>query len=155
MTRAFEEDDLPLGDRKNMAYSGTQVVYGRGTGLVIATGMDTELGKIATLIQAFQSSETPLQSKLDSVGKQLAMLGVLVALIVVALVILQARFADLLLTAISVAVAVIPEGLPAVVTFTLAIGAQRMLKRNALIRKLPAVETLGSVTVICSDKTEL
>jgi Ca2+-transporting ATPase len=153
-TDQIDQDDMPLGDRKNMAYSGTQVVYGRGTGIVTATGMDTELGKIATLIQEFSSAETPLQEKLDSVGKQLAILGVLVAFVVVGLGYLAGEdITELLLTAISVAVAVIPEGLPAVVTFTLAIGAQRMLKRNALIRKLPAVETLGSVTVICSDKT--
>ncbi len=153
-TDAIDIKDLALGDRKNMTFSGTQVVYGRGTGLVTDTGMNTELGKIATLIQQFSSTETPLQKKLDSVGKQLALLGVFVALIVVALGYLAGeKISELILTAISVAVAVIPEGLPAVVTFTLAIGAQRMLKRNALIRKLPAVETLGSVTVICSDKT--
>lgn len=150
----LDVDDLSLGDRKNMAYSGTQVTYGRGAGVVTATGMNTELGKIATLLQSFAKDHTPLQQKLDQVGKQLALLGVFVAVIVVILGALAGeKFADLVLTAISVAVAVIPEGLPAVVTFTLAIGAQRMLKRNSLIRKLPAVETLGSVTIICSDKT--
>ena len=118
ITEELDSEDLPLGDRKNMAYSGTQVVYGRGTGLVTTTGMDTELGKIATLIQQFSSSETPLQTKLDSVGKQLAILGVLVAFVVVGLGYLAGeKIAELLLTAISVAVAVIPEGLPAVVTF--------------------------------------
>ncbi len=149
-----DRDDLALGDRVCMAYSGTQVSAGRGKGLVVATGMRTELGHIASLLQNVESEQTPLQRRLDSVGKQLALLGILVALAVVVMgAIAGESAADLVLTAISVAVAVIPEGLPAVVTFTLAIGAQRMLRRQALIRKLPAVETLGSVTVICSDKT--
>ena len=137
-----------------MAYSGTQVAAGRGQGVVVATGMRTELGRIATLLQDVESEQTPLQRRLDRVGKQLALLGVAVALAVVVMGAIAGESAtDLVLTAISVAVAVIPEGLPAVVTFTLAIGSQRMLRRQALIRKLPAVETLGSVTVICSDKT--
>ena len=153
-TEALAAEDLALGDRHNMAYSGTQITYGRGRGVVVATGMRTELGRIATLLQGVGSGDTPLQQRLDRVGKQLAAGGVLVAGIVVALGAIGGEpLSDLVLTAISVAVAVIPEGLPAVVTFTLAIGAQRMLRRNALIRKLPAVETLGSVTVICSDKT--
>jgi Ca2+-transporting ATPase len=151
---AIDRDDLALGDRVCMAYSGTQVSAGRGRGVVIATGMRTELGRIASLLQGVESEPTPLQIRLDKVGKQLALLGVVVALLVMAMGAIGGEaFGDLVLTAISVAVAVIPEGLPAVVTFTLAIGAQRMLRRNALIRKLPAVETLGSVTVICSDKT--
>jgi Ca2+-transporting ATPase len=149
-----DRDDLALGDRLCMAYSGTQVAAGRGQGVVIATGMRTELGRIATLLQDVESEQTPLQRRLDRVGKQLALLGVAVALAVVVMGAIAGESAtDLVLTAISVAVAVIPEGLPAVVTFTLAIGSQRMLRRQALIRKLPAVETLGSVTVICSDKT--
>jgi Ca2+-transporting ATPase len=160
-SEAVEKDTDPkadakisLGDRTNMAYSGTQVTYGRGRGVVVSTGMSTEIGRIATLLQSVKDSHTPLQQKLDSVGKQLALLGVVVAFIVMGLgALADESLSDLILTAISVAVAVIPEGLPAVVTFTLAIGSQRMLKRNALIRKLPAVETLGSVTVICSDKT--
>jgi Ca2+-transporting ATPase len=153
-TGELDRDDLSLGDRRNMAYSGTQVTYGRAAGVVVATGMATELGKIASLLQEVETEETPLQARLDHVGKQLALLGVGVAAIVVVMgAIAGESFSDLVLTAISVTVAVVPEGLPAVVTFTLAIGAQRMLKRNALIRKLPAVETLGSVTVICSDKT--
>ena len=151
---ALDRDDLALGDRRCMAYSGTEVSYGRGRGVVVATGMSTELGKIATLLQDVDAEHTPLQARLDRVGKQLALAGVAVAAAVVAMGAAAGESAsDLVLTAISVAVAVIPEGLPAVVTFTLAIGAQRMLRRNALIRKLPAVETLGSVTVICSDKT--
>jgi len=153
-TAVLEGDDLAVGDRRNMAYSGTQVTYGRGRGVVVATGMATELGRIAELLAGVAASETPLQQRLDRVGKQLALAGLAVAAIVVAMGALGGESAaDLVLTAISVAVAVIPEGLPAVVTFTLAVGAQRMLRRNALIRKLPAVETLGSVTVICSDKT--
>ncbi len=153
-TDPIPDPGAPLGDRTNLAFSGTQVSNGRGLGIVVATGMRTELGRIAALLQDVKSGQTPLQERLDKVGKQLAVCGVFVAFVVMGLGALAGdSFGDLVLTAISVAVAVIPEGLPAVVTFTLAIGAQRMLKRNALIRKLPAVETLGSVTVICSDKT--
>ena len=153
-TAPVDRDDLALGDRLCMAYSGTQVAAGRGQGVVVTTGMRTELGHIATLLQDVESDQTPLQRRLDRVGKQLALLGVAVAGAVVVMGAISGEtFTDLVLTAISVAVAVIPEGLPAVVTFTLAIGSQRMLRRQALIRKLPAVETLGSVTVICSDKT--
>lgn len=153
-TEPVEGERVALGDRSCMAYSGTQVTTGRGTGLVVATGMNTELGRIATLLQSVDSDDTPLQARLDRVGKQLALVGLVVAGLVVLMGALGGESAsDLVLTAISVAVAVIPEGLPAVVTFTLAIGSQRMLRRQALIRRLPAVETLGSVTVICSDKT--
>ncbi|MEP1124868.1 MAG: cation-translocating P-type ATPase [Ilumatobacter sp.] len=151
---AISGSNVALGDRRCLAFSGTQVAAGRGVGVVVATGMNTELGRIATLLQNVQVDDTPLQERLDRVGKQLALVGVAVAGLVVLMGAISGESAsDLVLTAISVAVAVIPEGLPAVVTFTLAIGAQRMLRRNALIRKLPAVETLGSVTVICSDKT--
>ncbi|MEQ8839391.1 MAG: cation-translocating P-type ATPase [Acidimicrobiales bacterium] len=153
-TAPIDGDSVALGDRRCLAFSGTQVSAGRGAGVVVATGMSTELGRIATLLQSVAVEATPLQERLDRVGKQLALVGVGVAALVVAMGALAGESAsNLVLTAISVAVAVIPEGLPAVVTFTLAIGAQRMLRRNALIRKLPAVETLGSVTVICSDKT--
>ena len=153
-SEALDRADAPLGDRRNMGYLGTQVTYGRGRALVVATGMNTELGRIAELIQSVKQEETPLQAKLDRVGKALALVGVIVAVLVFAIGIWGGEpWTEMILSAISVAVAVIPEGLPAVVTFTLALGAQRMLKRNALIRKLPAVETLGSVTTIASDKT--
>jgi len=133
---------------------GTQVTYGRGVGVVVATGMHTELGKIAELLQEVRSDLTPLQQRLDKVGKQLAAAGIIIALLVLVIgTLIGEAFSEMLVTAISIAVAVIPEGLPAVVTLTLALGAQRMLKRHALIRRLPAVETLGSVTTICSDKT--
>ncbi|MFN2231360.1 MAG: cation-translocating P-type ATPase [Anaerolineae bacterium] len=150
----IDQPDLPLGDRRNMGYMGTIVTYGRGVGVVVATGMDTELGRIATLLQQVEGEQTPLQNKLDRVGKTLAIVGVIAAALVAGIGLLSGESAaEMFVTAVSVAVAVVPEGLPAVVTITLALGAQRMLKRNALIRKLPAVETLGSVTVICSDKT--
>jgi Ca2+-transporting ATPase len=153
-TDPLDEPDLPLGDRRNMGYMGTMVTYGRGTGVVVATGMETELGRIATLLQQVEGEQTPLQDKLDRVGKTLAVVGVVAALLVASIGLLSGESPlEMFVTAVSVAVAVVPEGLPAVVTITLALGAQRMLKRNALIRKLPAVETLGSVTVICSDKT--
>jgi Ca2+-transporting ATPase len=146
--------ELPLGDRRNMAYLGTSVTYGRGRGVVVSTGMRTELGRIAALIQDVAPQRTPLQRRLDQLARTLAAAGALAALLVALVGWWSGELlADMFLTAVSVAVAVVPEGLPAVVTITLALGAQRMLRRNALIRKLPAVETLGAVTVICSDKT--
>jgi Ca2+-transporting ATPase len=150
----IDRDDLPLGDRRNMVYLGTVVTGGRGRGLVVATAMDTELGHIADLLQQVGDEQTPLQRRLDRLGKILAAVGVAVAALIFVIGILRGDdLRHVLLTAVSVAVAIVPEGLPAVVTITLALGSQSMLKRQALIRKLPAVETLGSVTVICSDKT--
>lgn len=152
--RTLEDADLPLGDRANMLYMGTNVTYGRGTAVVTSTGMDTELGKIAGMIQDVASTKTPLQQKLHQLGKTLAIAGGVSALIILLVGVLRGEtLTEMFLVAISIAVAVIPEGLPAVVTITLALGSQKMLRRNALIRRLPAVETLGSVTVICSDKT--
>jgi Ca2+-transporting ATPase len=146
--------ELPLGDRRNLAFMGTLVTQGRGQGVVTAIGMKTELGRIADLLQQTTSQQTPLQRRLDHLGKVLAVAGVAMAGVILALGLLRGdELRDMLLAAVSVAVAIVPEGLPAVVTITLALGAQRMLRRKALIRKLPAVETLGSVTVICSDKT--
>jgi Ca2+-transporting ATPase len=153
-TQALEKDDLPLGDRRNMVYMGTTVTYGRGTAVITGTGMNTELGKIADLIQDVESEETPLQRRMGHLGKTLAWIAMgIIAVVIVLGLFRNEEIEELILTGIAMAVAAVPEGLPAVVAITLALGSQRMLKRNALIRKLPAVETLGSVTVICSDKT--
>jgi Ca2+-transporting ATPase len=153
-TKALSGAELPLGDRSNMAYLGTLVTLGRARAIVVATGMQTELGKIADLIQQVGQEQTPLQRRLDQLGRTLAVVGVIIAGLIFVLGVLRGDdLTHMLLTSVSVAVAIVPEGLPAVVTITLALGAQRMLKRQALIRKLPAVETLGSVTIICSDKT--
>ncbi|MCP4360041.1 MAG: cation-translocating P-type ATPase [Chloroflexi bacterium] len=160
-TRPLSENNLPLGDRINMVFMGTIVTYGRGAAVITATGMNTELGNIANLLQKVVEEMTPLQKRLADLGTKLAWAALVIIIIVMGAgfltrdpsVPLVDTLKILFLTGISMAVAAVPEGLPAVVTITLALGSQRMLKRNALIRKLPAVETLGSVTVICSDKT--
>jgi Ca2+-transporting ATPase len=143
-----------LGDRLNMAYTGTSATYGRGLGLVVATGMSTELGKIAGLLSEVKQQETPLKINLDSLAKKLGAVALVVVALIVALgIIRQESLVEMLLFGVSLAVAVVPEALPAVVTVSLALGATKMAKRNALVRNMPVVETLGSTTVICTDKT--
>lgn len=151
--KQFQEDS-PLGDRKNMVFSGTSVTRGRGLAVVCATGMATEVGHIAKMIQSSETEETPLQRRLEQLGRLLVWGCLGICLVVVITGLIKGEPILLMLMAgISLAVAAIPEGLPAIVTVALALGVQRMIKRNAIVRKLPAVETLGCTTVICSDKT--
>jgi Ca2+-transporting ATPase len=164
-----------LGDRQNMAFMSTVVTYGRGQGLVVATGMDTEIGKIAEMIQAYEEEPTPLQIRLDQLGRTLGVLTLVICALVGVIGVVRdtqlgillsdgfrayfgleetvPKLIEMFMVAVSLAIAAVPEGLPAVVTISLALGMQEMIKRHALIRKLPAVETLGSATAICSDKT--
>ena len=150
----IENEKVGVGDRTNMLFSSSLITYGRGKGVVVATGMNTEVGKIAGIISNTVKSETPLQTKLNKLGKTLgiAALGICVVIFIIGLLYGKAPL-DIFMTAVSLAVAAIPEGLAAVSTIVLAIGVQRMVKRNAIVKKLPAVETLGSASVICSDKT--
>ena len=148
------DDQLPTADRKNIAFAGTAVTYGRGRALIVATGMQTEFGKIARLLEAVDTAKTPLQKNLDRIGKLLARAAFAVVLVIVAVGLLRGSpFVEMLIFGVALAVAVVPEALPAVVTISLALGVKRMVRRHALVRRLPAVETLGSTSVICSDKT--
>lgn len=148
------QDDLALGDQINMAFMSTLVTYGRGVGVAVATGMDTEIGKIARMLHEDNKDLTPLQKKLAQLGKMLGFVVLIICIIMFFVAVIQKRdLFEMFLTAISLAVAAIPEGLPAMVTIVLAVGVQRMIRKNAIIRKLPAIETLGSVNIICSDKT--
>src|SRR5512135_118806 len=146
--------NLAIADRTNMVYAGTAVTYGRGRAVVVATAMKTEFGRIAESLQKVESGRTPLQKNLDRVGNILARAALGIVVLVAAIGLLRGQpLLDMIIFSIALAVAVVPEALPAVVTISLAIGVQRMARRNALVRRLPAVETLGSVSVICSDKT--
>jgi Ca2+-transporting ATPase len=153
-TLSLEEKDVPLAERANMVYIGTSVAAGKARAITIGTGMATELGKIADMITTIEKESTPLQRKLEQFGKWIVYCCfVLVALVFVLGILRGGKVLDMFLTSVSLAVAAIPEGLPAVVTIALAMGVQKMVKRHALVRKLPSVETLGCATVICSDKT--
>ena len=166
------DKNVPLGDRKNTAFMGTLVSYGRGRGVVTSTGMHTQLGLIATMLQNVETEETPLQRRLDQLGKSLSVVALFLVAIVFIVALINSTninqlftntgayfaeyapdIADVFIIAISLAIAAVPEGLPAVVTISLALGMREMIKRHALIRKLSSVETLGSATIICSDKT--
>ena len=147
-------DEVGIGDRTNMAFSSTNVTYGRAVGVVTSTGMNTEVGKIANMLANTEESKTPLQENQDALGKWLTIMILVIAVIIFVVGMLRGNeWTHMLLTAIAIAVAAIPEGLPAISTIILALGTQKMAQRNAIVRKLPAVETLGGVEIICSDKT--
>ena len=151
---AIDKEEVGVGDRTNMLFSSCLVTYGRGKGIVVETGMNTEVGKIAGIINSTEKQETPLQVKLNKLGKTLGIVALIICAIIFVIGLLQGKpVISMFMTAVSLAVAAIPEGLAAVTTIVLAIGVQKMVKRNAIIKRLPAVETLGCTTVICSDKT--
>lgn len=153
-TEIIEQDEIDIGDRNNMLFSSSLITYGRGKGIVVETGMNTEVGKIAGILSETGDNETPLQNRLNKLGKALGIVALVICAVIFVIGILYGKnWIDMFMTAVSLAVAAIPEGLAAVSTIVLAIGVQRMVKKNAIVKKLPAVETLGSSTVICSDKT--
>ncbi len=153
-SEVIEGNEVPLGDRLNMLFSSSLITYGRGKGIVVETGMNTEVGKIASIINSTEEGTTPLQEKLNKLGKTLGIAALVICVIIFIVGIMYGKEpVHMFMTSVSLAVAAIPEGLAAVSTIVLAIGVQRMVKRNAIVKKLPAVETLGSASVICSDKT--
>jgi Ca2+-transporting ATPase len=150
----ISNEEIGIGDRINMAYSSTSVAYGRGEGVVVYTGMNTEIGKIATMLNDSEEELTPLQKRLNDLGKVLGIVAIVIVVAMFGIALIQGRdIVEMFITAIALAVAAIPEGLTAVVTIVLALGVQRMVKVNTIVRKLPAVETLGAVSTVCSDKT--
>ena len=154
ISNTIETEELGIGDQKNIAFSSSLVTYGRGKGIVTSIGMNTEVGKIATIISNTEKDKTPLQEKLDGLGKVLGIGALAICLVIFIVGLLYGKEPlNMFMTAVSLAVAAIPEGLAAVSTIVLAIGVQKMVQENAIIKKLPAVETLGSSKVICSDKT--
>lgn len=154
MASKIEEREIGVGDRINMLFSSSLITYGRGEAIVVATGMNTEVGKIANMLNNTEKQETPLQTKLNKLGKTLGIAAIIICIVIFLIGIIQGKeIINMFMVAVSLAVAAIPEGLVAVSTIVLAIGVQKMVKKNAIVKKLPAVETLGSSTVICSDKT--
>ena len=153
-SNAIDDEEVGIGDRTNMLFSSSLITYGRGKGIVVETGMNTEVGKIAGILNNTEKGETPLQQRLNKLGKTLGIASIAICALIFVIGLLQGKAAlDMFMTAVSLAVAVIPEGLAAVSTIVLAIGVQKMVKKHAIVKKLPAVETLGSASVICSDKT--
>lgn len=153
-SQTIENEDVGIGDRANMLFSSSLITYGRGKGIVVETGMNTEVGNIAGMLNSVEETATPLQQKLNKLGKSLGIMAILICIVIFIIGLAYGKdVIDMFMTAVSLAVAAIPEGLAAVSTIVLAIGVQRMVKKNAIVKKLPAVETLGSASVICSDKT--